>query len=430
MSSTKSYGTEEPPTQEQHIPSSRCGLLGPDAPVVFLDWLLFVELLAPLMLMPTASLAIIAAALTFTQVVIIAFLSQGSGRWWKLVSGDVTAGFIMAIVGGWFARPTFIAAGVTYDGQIIYIPPKESIVACCEIVCAVFVMCLIWSWTMNCLGIRVIGSSAEVADGSEIIWQPHKASVMDFGCERTDGHLSLLPQTENYTPKLLRNLLNGTAFWSGEFMFDYAFHTANHHLVMGCFFCHPAHPYTKMGRTFVLLVVILLIVFPVSAFSVTLPNNLLRTLLMAASVACPRTFLRKAMTDAATHDWKAVLAEHEQAAECGRLLSLTKEEEETIWKGRLHQFCFFGYVSVFTAIVVFVCCYVIRAHNVPLVKTLSENLDGIIYAYYLDLVFDLIAPFKGPGDTRCFGFLHGWLAGRDARREELRNSAKKQETHV
>jgi len=58
-----------------------------------------------------------------------------------------------------------------------------------------------------------------------------------------------------YSAPFQSDLLRGRAYWTGDFAADYGFHVANEHPLLSCFFSHPAHPYNKLERLAVLIIV-------------------------------------------------------------------------------------------------------------------------------------------------------------------------------
>merc|ERR1712060_810781 len=95
------------------------------------------------------------------------------------------------------------------------------------------------------------------------------------------------PQEVN--DQTIRDLLNNRCYWSGEVLYDYAFHIANKHMFLGVLFSHPAHPYSKLERLYGLTLICLLIVFPVSALTIGLPLEAHeRALVIWVMVTLPR----------------------------------------------------------------------------------------------------------------------------------------------
>jgi len=58
-----------------------------------------------------------------------------------------------------------------------------------------------------------------------------------------------------YSSSFQSDLLAHRAWWTGDFIADYGFHVANEHPLLSCFLSHPAHPYSKLERIAVLLVI-------------------------------------------------------------------------------------------------------------------------------------------------------------------------------
>lgn len=58
------------------------------------------------------------------------------------------------------------------------------------------------------------------------------------------------------------NDLYNRKYWTGHFCKDYCFHIANFHPVLSIFFCHPQHPYRKLDRACIFVIVTALSVMP------------------------------------------------------------------------------------------------------------------------------------------------------------------------
>lgn len=64
-----------------------------------------------------------------------------------------------------------------------------------------------------------------------------------------------------YSSAFRSDLLRGRAYWTGDLSADYGFHVANDHPLLSCFLAHPAHPYSKLER-FAVLVLVSFLTFP------------------------------------------------------------------------------------------------------------------------------------------------------------------------
>mmetsp|Transcript_160183 Transcript_160183/g.282539 ORF Transcript_160183/g.282539 Transcript_160183/m.282539 type:complete len:425 (+) Transcript_160183:56-1330(+) len=407
MSSSTTYGTEAALAEAGRLPSTRCAILGHDGPVLLLTWFLVMGLFIPLMLVRNIVIPIIGGALCFTQALLMAshMGKTSTSYWWYNVHSFLV--FAGALVVGGLLRPVFIEH-LAFDGRTLGKAPYATYACCLTVVCISLLYIIAISWILPRFGVKFIGSSGKIADGEKGIWRPEKAAVMDFGCAKddlTDGSW-LTDDSESYAPRLSKNLLSGDCFWSGEFIFDYAFHAANEHIFLGCLFCHPAHPFEKWERLYVLATVCLLIVFPVAAFSVVLSAGILRTVVQAILITAPRNLIKGFLMNAATKQEAAILAHHRQITKGP--LTLTEQEKMLLEQGDRELLKIYATTAAVTLMIVLASCYVIRMSGATVGQTLTDNMDGMMFCFYLDLVFDLVMPHDAKDGVRCWGFIMRW----------------------
>lgn len=72
------------------------------------------------------------------------------------------------------------------------------------------------------------------------------AASMDYICSESSGEYSMFLQYQ----------LMVRYVWTGSFRSDYWFHVCNFHPLLACFFCHPAHPYSRREHQGVLVITI------------------------------------------------------------------------------------------------------------------------------------------------------------------------------
>lgn len=412
MSASTTYGTERRLAEEGKLPKVRCGILGHDGPVLLLTWFLVMGLFLPLMLVRNIVITILGGALCFLQAFLMAMrMGRTTSSWWWYQVHSLVA-FACALIVGLCLRPNFLTHQ-TFDDRTVGLPPRATCIQCFVIVCGTLLYTILLSWILPWLGFKCIGSSAKDEDGKSLIWRPKKAAVMDFGCARTDVYDGsfLTDDSESYPPKLCKSLLKDECFRSGEFIFDYTFHAANDHLFLGCLFSHPAHPFEKWERIIVLIVVCLLIVFPVAAFSTVMSAGILRTLLQAIVITGPRNIMKAYLMKCATKNEAKILKEHQQLHK-GPLSYSTKELnilDEGFWEtARIY-----AAIAAITFAVVLCSCYVIEMSGASWMLVLKDNMDGLMFAFYLDLVFDLVIPHESDGGVRCWGFVMRWRVARE-----------------
>mmetsp|Transcript_107850 Transcript_107850/g.300706 ORF Transcript_107850/g.300706 Transcript_107850/m.300706 type:complete len:483 (+) Transcript_107850:184-1632(+) len=448
-----------------------CGRAGYDAPILLLTWLLSAEVFVPL---AWGIMASIAVPLCLIQAAGLFCVSRGRGRLWCIFTLASGALILAAVVAGLLLRPSRFVAFQASDGRVFEIPPQGYTVLYLAVVLVSLVFVILLSCALDRAGVRIIGSSGLLQSDEDILWRPHAAAMMDFGI-----HMVAIP--EEYPEEVSIQLLAGRCFWSGEPIYDYSFHVANTHLVFGCLFCHPAHPYEKYERLFVLLNVVCLIVFPVAAFSVVMGPGLPRTILQMVLVVMPRNVLKGSLKYMGMADQAALMASRkkrmiakifiESAAESqadliarqgaavrlGRwwrrkvatkkefspnrfrwgvrscpaeqFMVLSAEEKMELRKALCRELCFLAGTTLFTGSVIVCCCAVLHTRERPILETLAENCDGLFAAFYLDLLLDIVMPRFTKEQVaelrRGFlstppdiGFFGVWLAQRDLEAKE------------
>lgn len=226
-------------------------------------------------------------------------------------------------------------------------------------------------------------------------WHPDKVQLMSFGIE-------FEPQLWTRDTKL--DLLCHRCYWSGQVLYDYAFHFANKHMFLGVFLSHPAHPYTKWRRSIVCLLVCLLVLWPAAAFSERFGNTgLARTLLILTLATAPLNLLKLCLSQFEHQE------EHEPHARKGA------------WKvpsrATLAEGGFFFACAVVVATVCILCSESIRQSTTqPLGSVLGRSLDSLGYAFIVEPLVDLVVPLYGQGKLEgvwTLGFFGRWRQERD-----------------
>eukprot|EP00419_Tripos_fusus_P063484 CAMPEP_0172905296 /NCGR_PEP_ID=MMETSP1075-20121228/174360_1 /TAXON_ID=2916 /ORGANISM="Ceratium fusus, Strain PA161109" /LENGTH=556 /DNA_ID=CAMNT_0013762501 /DNA_START=16 /DNA_END=1683 /DNA_ORIENTATION=- len=221
-----------------------------------------------------------------------------------------------------------------------------------------------------------------------------------------DISFGISPASKRYNAETVKELMENRCYYTGSVMYDYAYHLANKHLFIGMLFCHPAHPFSKMERLFVAVIVSALVVFPVSAFSVQFgQTGLLRTLIILVGVTLPRNLLKLYLIRISQADVKLELS--------GAVV-----EEKDVMSQWIFQAVVMVLIATLTIIICMLCTQFISNRSEESLSTvLGRNGDGLCFMFTLEIVFDLIipAPFSVGGCPEKFavGFFGRWRAERD-----------------
>lgn len=202
------------------------------------------------------------------------------------------------------------------------------------------------------------------------------------------------------------DLMNQRCFWSGEVIYDYAFHLANKHLYLGVLFSHPAHPFSKWERLVVCIIVSLFIVFPVAAFSVKIgTTGMMRTLVILVAVTLPRNILKLYLIQITQQDYVEELEE-------GAGPDGNRARSALQWEVGFLAICI-----LICAVMVAACVFYIQAATTQsLGLVLRSNCDGLGFAFILEPLIDLFVPFVGLDayeGTWTLGFFGRWRRERD-----------------
>jgi len=228
-------------------------------------------------------------------------------------------------------------------------------------------------------------------------WHADKVRVMKFG-------IDIMPKKWDRETQM--DLMNNRCYWSGEIIYDYAFHIANKHMYLGVLLAHPAHPYSKWERLVVLIIVSLFIVFPVSAFSLKVgTSGGLHLVVILFFVTLPRNLLKLYLVQITQQDAVMELEEgqHPDSARCRQALQ---------WEIGFLAFC-----CLICGLTVAICVvYIQNATTTPLGEVLRSNADGLAFAFVLEPLIDLFVPFVGLDSyegTWTLGFFGRWRRERD-----------------
>jgi len=230
-------------------------------------------------------------------------------------------------------------------------------------------------------------------------WHVELLNEMYFGFE-------LRPK--EYNPAVKDGLLHMRCYWSGEVIYDYAFHLANKHMFLSCFLCHPANPCAKWERIVVCFLVSLLIVFPVAAWSLNHPSGPMRFLLILFLVTYPRNVLRLYLMHL---NVQQEMLEYQGFLQEGPAAKQALSREAAVFGGAL----------VVIALVCVGCVlYIGNASDQAVTTVLWAGVPALGYAALLEPLADLLIPCVskseqgGEEETWVFGFFGRWRLERAA----------------
>lgn len=250
----------------------------------------------------------------------------------------------------------------------------------------------IFAFIIGCLGLALTTRD----DGPH--WHTDKVIAMRFGFDFTPRH---------YSRDIEADLLHMRCYMSGEVLYDYAFHVANKHMFLGFILCHPVHPYSKLERIIVLLIICLFLVFPVTAFSVKFgQSGITRTVMIMIFATIPRNILKLYLIRISEQDAMLVVDE-------GQVMDGDASRAAFAWEVTVLAVCLAA-----VGLTCLGCALYIRSVSTEsLADLLGKNTDGLGFAFILEPLLDLFIPYIGVGryeGTWAFGFFGRWRMERDA----------------
>lgn len=254
--------------------------------------------------------------------------------------------------------------------------------------CLAFVLVVPLAWfALSLFGLSLFNQSTMPQRRAEM------TELLTFGFDFTP---------REYPRSFVKDLLHGRLYWSGEVLYDYAFHISNKHLYLGCLFAHPAHPYSKRERFIVGIIVCSLIVFPVSAYSETFgETGLVRTIVIMVGATIPRNVLKLYLI-------QITQLEEEFELEGGHS-DMFKAEGALQW-----EVIVLGGFFVLAICVACLCTVYIKSHSGnSVIWVLARNSDGLCFSFLLELLFDLVIPYFPPDRDLTLGFFGRWRMERD-----------------
>jgi len=375
-----------------------------DLPALLVPWFLFAIVFVTTVLLDDLTLSYIAVVLG--SALGVGFLLLSSGRAWKVLAVVCLIGVALGEVVGMYGRQRYLSEYYAYleteafglDKLVFIKGSNEPEIALAETyreaqefviytLLTLFGVALMATLLLSCLGCSLTDG------GEEQHWHADKAArVMKFGIE-------FVPQQWGRMVRL--DLLHNRCYYSGEVIYDYAFHMANKHLFLGVFSCHPAHPYSKWERLITCTLVCLFIVFPVSACSVKLGDDgLLHDAVICACVTLPRNLLKVYLNKITQQDEVEELEEGHRPA------------GDHVSRALQWEIAFLALCVLSCALTVGVCVlYIKSASSLYLGQVLADNCDGLGWAFILEPLFDLVIPFLGlhtKDSSWTLGFFGRW----------------------
>lgn len=376
--------------------------LGSDTPLVVLLTILFAMPFALFGLECEYLASFLALSYAVALPIVLLALSHNRPGRWQLYNY-------------WCLLSAFFGAGLGVYTRGIEISLRKdvfvSIVILSYLVISFFLM-KIKDWS----GYYLIGSSVDFKERYGWGWNSRAAAQMLFGVDRSfESGFHLMADKPNVYPKFVAHgLLHNRCCWSGEPAMDYIFSIANDHSWLGCLFCHPANPYDRWERLAVLLLLCLLIVFPVAAFTIAVESTLKRQVFIIVIVTGPRNLLKKLLLTEVLIEDQEILKELEKEYDEGmdqEQICIKVEESEEVKAAWFGEEIFFVLTSLFTAGVVFGCCKYLQGKGELKGPLLLYACIGMVYFFVLEFVYHAFAPRYVHGRL-LLGFFGRWWSER------------------
>jgi len=200
---------------------------------------------------------------------------------------------------------------------------------------------------------------------------------------------------------LVQEILYDRAYISGEFLHDYIFYLCNAHTFISCVAAHPRHPYTKLERSFLCLVICLLIVFPVTILHCVMEDGPLSVCVVFILVTVPRFVIKMYM--------RSILIQNAEDEALHRDVAVVRRHH--IWEGMV-----FAFVGVLTLLICVLSYMALVSRGLRPFAEMSNNTDALFYAFILEPLFDLLRPIQlqtQKGRPLVFGWVGAWMRERD-----------------
>lgn len=389
--------------------------LGKDIPVMLIPWLVFAVPLSTFGWMSQIAVSFIGLAYGIALSVIILLFSLRMGRRWIGFSVLCLVSSVSGFAVGWCMRSA--AGGREAASRESWICASSILI---YIVASVGVSSLLAE--LKC---PLVGSSKTLTNE----WRAVVVHHMNFGIDRHFQSGAELVEDHVHPRFVAEGLIKHRCYWSGEPALDYAFYVCNEHTFLGCAFCHPVNAFEKWERVLVLIIVCALIVFPVAFFSVAVAGTSLRVCLVLFLITVPRNILKMSLKKIVLKEDKRVLniadseeeeieesrgeSSDESASRDGQKARATSSQRNRCRISRAEdalrsEMKFFSVAFLFVFIVCGSCSVYVISQGRPLGKELWIACVGLVYAFVLELVFQLVIPHK---EADANVGINGWSIG-------------------
>jgi len=390
-------------------------LVGPEAPVLLLIWLLYMTSLWPLALMEQWKLWAIATPMSIGLGITFVSFSRGHGKSWMVMSYLALIGSIVGTAQGFYLRFSYPLS----DENLPLNYPKVLLQAVFIPAGALLLLLLVVGALMRRCGCRIVGSSKEYDKNmaSHIIFGTAIAKNVEqlaTGSEHLLGYDDKINEVELHEEHMLVKLQEDLYF-SGEPIYDYAFWLANNHLMLGLIFHHPLSPMDTGHRFVILITTSLMIVFPVALVTVLWPillpkfpgQGIVRLIFMAIIVILPRNIMKQRVKDMTIRDEEIYT---EMRAMRGSKADVRQIKKQLMRK----EGVVYGAIGLITVLFCWATWHLVdkQSDEEPIILVL-ENTDGLGFCFILEILFALIMPKPSKNEEgRCLGWWGRWRSER------------------
>lgn len=223
-------------------------------------------------------------------------------------------------------------------------------------------------------------------------WDPYpepggKRGQMRLACQEP------IPEDANYINRLIKDL--GTTFdWSGNFCMDYAFYVLNWHPLLGLFFCHPNHPWTKKERLGMLIISIAITIVPAALIARSVRKGHIEVVGTPIIIAC--ITIPDAIASIILYQLSVIHIHCPVLEPCVRWL----------------KYLGFCIVMLFAVIAAVLCFFILTGSRARLLNALIPLARGKAWTYATWFPFTFFMP--------CCGFLWVWcFSSKDSKDSEF-----------
>jgi len=250
---------------------------------------------------------------------------------------------------------------------------------------------------------RTLLAQASLEDVMDWKWNKTEASHMKIGFDWNDDEVTDFA--------LVRDLINTRAYWSGQVVHDFVFYLANEHLFVGSFACHPQHPFSKVERSMLFSIIVLLLVFPAAALHARFAHDSFRRYVPAIIILfnIPRALLKQRLKELSKRDMVIMVLHQGKHG--------SRRQAKAAWYAEV---MFFIMAWAVTVAVVITCCSVIRASGEKVLQQVFVSCDAVVWAIVIELLMNILTPHSYPkdfnhiGGKMYFGFFSRWRFERNS----------------